>query len=87
MPNLPGCGPVYSMFATGNITLWPGMAVQPQPVLNEAEGVSPSGFTTHTHASPLSCVTFQGSKTGHMVEPEPITGKRYRLGLYHMSRF
>ena len=42
------------MFATGNSTLLPGMAAQPQPGRYEGAGVSPSAATTLTHASLLS---------------------------------
>ena len=49
-----GHGSVYCMFATGNSTLLPGMAAQPQPGRYEGRGVSPSAATTLTHASLLS---------------------------------
>lgn len=36
--------PLHYMFVTGNTTLLLGMVVQPQPELNEAQGISRSGF-------------------------------------------
>ena len=63
---------MYCMFTTGNSTLLPGMAAQPQPVRYKGRGRSPPAAATRIHFSLHICLEAPKSHVAHLLESTEI---------------